>query len=398
MQKQKGAPPTRVLKYKEKEPYRPASALRISTISAVSFLNAKIDFAKLFDRLPLVSKDSAKTGVFSVKYYEKDAVDKSITRRVRHRDDATGETCVTTKVKTYFQNQITIIWTFHSSKGDVRTTNGFMFANGKIKGVGLKCDADIERSFESLRRYLEAQLDLLGDAVAMPDSSLPALSAGVTHTNTIKTGTTATSLTATTAAATAIASLHLEGTRATMYNTDFSTHFQIIREELFRVILEEYGLVYSEFEPDIYPAVKIKFAWNRMQQQQQQLQPGTCHCKARCNGKGNGDGDGHCKVVTICVFGNDAPNQHGGKIIITGANEYDQVTGVYAFINSVLKTHYDAIVYQAPYMALVGSPPTSTSASTAKAKSTKKANPSKVNPSDESDELVAGLSSLQLVA
>lgn len=325
--------PKRVLKYKDKQPYKKASPLRISTISAVSFLNADIDFGVLFERLPLVSKDSADTGVFSMKHYDKNNETKKVVRRIRHSDDQKGETSVSTEVKKYFQNQITIIWTFVSSTGEKRITNGFMFTNGKIKGVGLKCDEDIRRSFTALRDYLQQHYTTLTtNAVRLLNNTGECES----ENN--------------------VSALRLYGTRATMYNTDFSTHFQIIRDELFRIIIEEYELEESEFEPDIYPAVKIKFAWNTDYTQgkhSKQYTPGLCYCQNRCNGKGCGTGDGECKIVTVCVFGNDAPNRHGGKIIITGANSYQQVEDVYRFMNGVLKKHYDSVVYREPYMAVV---------------------------------------------
>ena len=320
----KPVPKKKVLKYKEKKAYCQASDLRISTISAVSFLNADIDFLKLFQRLPLVSKTNPDTGVFSMKHYQKDIETQKIIRSIRHHD--TEETLTQTEVKSYFQNQITIIWTFYSKTGELRTTNGFMFTNGKIKGVGLKSNEDIALSFESLRLYLQKHLVDLGDAVQIIDVPTESLTQ------------------------TEDAQLCLYGTRATMFNTDFSTHFQIIRDELFRIIIEDYGLEESEFEPDIYPAVKIKYAWNTCYKNQDNCTPGVCYCKKRCNGKGCGEGDGQCKVVTICVFGNDAPNRHGGKIIITGANQYQQVLDVYTFINRILKTHYDKVVYLEPYM------------------------------------------------
>ena len=96
----------KILKYKEKPVYREASDLRISTISAVSFLNADVDFTKLFQRLPLVSKTDPNTGVFSMKNYEKDIENKKITRSIRCYDEE--ETLTHTEVKSYFQNQITI--------------------------------------------------------------------------------------------------------------------------------------------------------------------------------------------------------------------------------------------------------------------------------------------------
>ena len=331
----------KVLRYKDKLPYQKASPLRISTISAVSFLNAEINFRKMFERLPLLSKDVESTGVFSMKFYDKDEETKKIVRSIRY-SDANGETTESMEVEKYFQNQITIIWTFMSSKGEKRVTNGFMFTNGKIKGVGLKCDEDIRLSFQALCDYLQTQLDTLGDAMTLLTDEQNATN------ETPVTGMQNSHITPT---------LNLHGTRATMYNTDFSTHFQIIRDELFRVIIEEYALEESEFEPDIYPAVKIKFAWNtdyiHSKHKEEEHTPGVCYCESRCNGKGCGSGDGQCKVVTVCVFGNDAPERHGGKIIITGANQYQQVKDVYAFMNALLEKHYDSIVYREPYMSVV---------------------------------------------
>ena len=87
-----------------------------------------------------------------------------------------------------------------------------MFSNGKVKGVGLKCNEDIYLSFESLRKYLHNQLHLMHNTInVLPPSN-----------DDIRT----------------LITLH--GTRATMYNTDFSSHFQIMREELLRVILDLY--------------------------------------------------------------------------------------------------------------------------------------------------------------
>mgnify|MGYP002005903155 FL=1 len=55
----------------------------------------------------------------------------------------------------------------------------------------------------------------------------------------------------------------------------------------------------------------------------------------------------------MCVFGNDAPKRHDAKIIITGANSYQQVEEVYRYMNGVLREHYEEVFYREPYMGEV---------------------------------------------
>ena len=51
------------------------------------------------------------------------------------------------------------------------------------------------------------------------------------------------------------------------------------------------------------------------------------------------------------LFGNDTTtNNKMGKIIITGANRFQQVQDVYEFMNKLLKTHHERLFYQEPYM------------------------------------------------
>ena len=58
--------------------------------------------------------------------------------------------------------------------------------------------------------------------------------------------------------------------------------------------------------------------------------------------------------MTVCVFGNDAPKRHDAKIIITGANSYQQVEEVYRYMHGVLREHYEEVFYREPYMGEVG--------------------------------------------
>jgi len=365
----------RVVRYMPLTPYPIPGKVRISTISAVSFLNADIDFPLFYERLQLVAKDDDTTGVFTIKQYTKDPETKRIVQAVRTRTVTKGDEETRKEVDKHFQNQITIIWKFRSSSGDIKTTNGFVFTNGKVKGVGLKCNEDIALSFEALRGCIERQLGGLADACTVlcdrgldDEGHVEGISeeiVGVLQQEKQVACEATDAILATTSKVKSPASttphgphtpLWLYGTRATMYNTDYSANFQIVREELFRIVLDECHLEESEFEPDIYPAVKIKFAWNHDYLHTSRAEtciPGVCYCTKRCGGKGTGRGNGECKVVTICVFGNDAPKRHDAKIIITGANSFVQVQEVYSYMNRVLENHYKEVFYREPYLEAV---------------------------------------------
>lgn len=358
------APPS--IQFKERFPYPKPTQVRVSTISAVSFLNADIDFRALYYALPLIPEDAPEhvLGVFCVKYYDKqydeETRKKTITRYIRTRTSA-GETEQVDVVDKYFQNQTTLIWRYRAECGTLKRTNGFVFNNGKVKGVGLKCNEDITNSFYALRDYLISHLPLLrkdalkliatrgiDDNGATTDVSEEIRVVVHKRANAVQPA-----VQSAVPALPPTSDLWLYGTRATMYNTDYSAKFKINREALYHVVLDKYELHESEFEPDIYPAVKIKFAWNYDYLHgttAHECTAGVCYCTKPCRGKGSGHGNGQCKVVTVCVFGNDAPKRHDAKVIITGANEYRQVEEVYAFFNALLQREYETVFYREPYL------------------------------------------------
>lgn len=127
-----------------------------------------------------------------------------------------------------------------------------------------------------------------------------------------------------------------------MINTDFDSKITILRDELYKILKKQCHIACS-FEPDIYPAVKLRYAWNyQYKQLPTTYQEGRCYCTKRCNGKSKHSkhsyGNGNCKIITVCIF-------NSGKIIITGAKQLDQIYDAYAFVNNVLKTHYEQIAY-----------------------------------------------------
>ena len=285
------------------------------------------------------------------------------------------------RVKKFFQNQLTVVWRFRSQRDGMRTTNGFMFQNGKIKAVGLRCDDDLQRSYRSLLRYLQTHRS----SIHLVNGSQ-------------------------------IAQLHMPAQPyPTMYNTDFYLGYQIIREEIVTIMRNTYPWIECHYEPEIYPAVKICVYWNARRLRGGEgggatgdtpplLQDGgkaltcncvvTCNCGAttarkcsawvnrrtrrsrsvrktvalvappaaasaaaapaqskptttctvKCEGKGSGfNGNGDCKVVTICIF-------QSGQVIITGGNNAMQVMWVFCFVNSLMRKHFEQVCYRRPYM------------------------------------------------
>ena len=299
-----------MISFKEIEPYKAPSKIRISTISALAHLKVTINLKKLFETVNLVSE--LEVGILGLKYYDKNLETKTTQRHHRHsiiQHDIT-------EVKAHFQNQLTLLWGFISSDGTFKKGNGFIFNNGKIKTVGLKCDEDIEKSYKALLVCLKKQClgknvftDEMGDEV---------------H------------------------DIRLHEMRPTMYNTDFAIHFNLKRDILFNLIVNKYNLQNSEYEPDIYPAVKIKFSWNSdflKGESSFGKTPGVCYCTQKCKGKGLGCDNGGCKIVTVCAF-------QSGKIIITGGNSLEQVMWMYNYINTLMKDNFNELYFQEPIMTI----------------------------------------------
>jgi len=111
-----------------------------------------------------------------------------------------------------------------------------------------------------------------------------------------------------------------------MINTDFGFPYKIRRKNLHQLLISpKYGNTCS-FQPLTYPGVKLQYFWNSS------INPtfnGLCKCTLPCFGKGSGSGNGNCKKVTIAIF-------DSGKILITGANSFEQINSAYQFICNVI--------------------------------------------------------------
>ena len=118
-----------------------------------------------------------------------------------------------------------------------------------------------------------------------------------------------------------------------LINSDFSVGFKIKRENLYELLVNEYG-IYVTYEPDIYPGVNSKFFWN--EDTVNTKQRGVCSCTKKCDGKGLGKGNGDCKKITVAIF-------QSGNIIITGARTVQQLNDSYDYINNILNIHYSIV-------------------------------------------------------
>ena len=121
--------------------------------------------------------------------------------------------------------------------------------------------------------------------------------------------------------------------KITMINSDFKLNFKLDRKILHEKLIN-FGLL-SNYDPENYPGVKIYYFWNYYNNKKN---IGICKCKKKCNGKkGDGKGDGRCKKVTVAIFSS-------GSIIITGANNEQQIIDVYKQINRFIKHIYKDII------------------------------------------------------
>lgn len=118
-----------------------------------------------------------------------------------------------------------------------------------------------------------------------------------------------------------------------MINSDFSVPYLIRRKDLHHLLISEKCQNSCSFQPGTYPGVKLQYFWNPVIGKKN----GICNCtQDKCFGKGNGNGHGKCKKVTVSVF-------ESGKILITGATNFEQINEAYTYICSVLTNHHSSI-------------------------------------------------------
>lgn len=113
----------------------------------------------------------------------------------------------------------------------------------------------------------------------------------------------------------------LENTHTQMINCYFYSNFNIDRIAILKLVTNKYG-VSAEYEPERYQAVMISYI-SRVSCDQ------TEHKICQCNSKKKCKCICKCRTVTICVF-------RKGTVIITGANNWDQINDAQTFIQKVI--------------------------------------------------------------
>ena len=374
-------------------PYPEPSPLTVSTITYLSYFNTFVNIHALFYQLPLVEEHEI--GIHTLKSYEKlniyqltdlqksivenhinsldekklmklfETIDiKLLTERQKiiyeqHIANFTPEQLLAYNKKTankknklvikwtrtkhqeatpeiittFFQNQITAVWNFRNDFDEIACGHSMIFSNGSIKSVGLKNETQVDLSNEMLLQQLRNALPQIDpETIKRVDYEVtknekkkicpkPKSSATLfTHPD-------------------ELVCLHHN---ICMVNTDFKSNIVISRQDICRIIRRNYGIIVT-YEPEIYPGVKICYSWNEDYLDRSRYEEGKCYCTLRCTGCEDkpATGNGNCKNVTICVF-------LSGNIIITGGKSIRQTTDAYHFINRILKTHYEEIVFVEP--------------------------------------------------
>lgn len=268
-----------------------ANSYRISTITATGSINTEIDLDRFFDYINVLIEDNGvgKTDQHclglvyaefgkkkTTSYYEE--VSKKF--KLKKRKENTSKR---------FDNQLTIIYKFN----DVTIMNIKVFKNGNIQITGIKSIDDGSKMIDVLIDQIKQNKDII-----------------VSNIQDMKT----------------------MNYKVALINSDFKVDFEIKRDKLHSVIVNNYDNKCS-FEPCIYPGVKIQYFWNT----QNKSKDGICKCREDCFiGKGDGVGEGNCKKITIAVF-------QSGCVIITGAQTIEQIDDAYLYICTVFHKHYDTI-------------------------------------------------------
>lgn len=269
---------------------------RISTITATASLNTDINLDVLYQRLNTMCEEETEAaeteGIVYLEFGRKkiETVFKGNSRKnmIKHRTKAPA-----TK---RFDNQVTIVYRFVAG-GVTNMVNSKIFKNGNIQMTGI-------RFIEQGKAKVDTIVQLIKTIYNMGETKVVAN----------------------------IENLDTVNYRIRLINSDFKVGFDIRRDQLHRILVENYNCNCS-FEPCIYPGVKLQYFYNS----ENSCEDGVCKCTEKCQvGKGCGCGESECKKITIAIF-------QSGCVIITGGQNLVQVNEAYSFICRVIKDNYEDI-------------------------------------------------------
>jgi TATA-box binding protein (TBP) (component of TFIID and TFIIIB) len=272
-----------------------ATPLRISTMTVTGDLGAIPDLRRLYDHAGIIPYWWIGEGIIKIEYAGE--------RKGQCMEDILH---VTTKEKKRFFNQSSLVFRLARSSdsrsyketgkaGDLisdcsttrfKETNIKLFKNGGFQMTGINSE---EMARAALTRLIAMYRDI------WPAEADP----------------------------------HIKRFDTCLINSDYALDKAIHRDNLYHILVEEYGL-WSTYDPTRYQGVNAKFFWNKMRPAD--APPGICLCPTPCSGDGSGYAIGDCKKITIAPF-------RTGKIIITGAKFMEQLEDTYQFINGVFAKH-----------------------------------------------------------
>jgi len=264
-------------KYSQPTPYR------ISTITSTGCVGTTIDLDVLYNTLEALCVDDLESsGIVYVEYGKKKS--ETIFKGFSKKYSVNRRKAKPTK---RFDNQVTIVYrTPEKNCLNIKT-----FRNGNLQVTGIK-------SITQGYLIVDTMIDILKDIYNTRDKSV------IENINELK-------------------NINF---KIRLINTDYKVGFTIKRENLHKILKNDYGAV-CNYEPCIYPGVKMQYFYNK----NNDCKDGICKCDQKCHdmkgGEGNGDGD--CKKITIAIF-------QSGCVIITGSQTKDQIDECYEYINSIL--------------------------------------------------------------
>lgn len=265
---------------------------KVSTITATGSINTCINLEKFYDHVEISSTDSEVTSFIYVEFGKK----KSDT----YFRGFNKKTLVSRRKKVEakrFDNQATVLVRFFEESKPFQI-NMKVFKNGNVQLTGLKY---IDQGIKIVD-FLISQIKEMQKVNQIVDN---------------------------------LDAIENKNYRIRLINSDFKIGFEIKREKLFRLLQSQFN-VYVSYEPCIYPGVKIQYFYNDVRHNKH----GICECSIPCCGKGAGTQSGECKKITIAVF-------QSGCVIITGAQNHEQIIESYNFICDIVKNNKQEILKSA---------------------------------------------------
>ena len=304
------------------------SPLRISTMTVTGHLGYMPDLTKLYNVCSFIPYWWVGEGIVKIQYGDK--AKGVCTDDILH---------TSTKAKKRFFNQSSLVFRV-LFEGNYKETNIKLFKNGGFQMTGISSEAMARASLTRLiemnygRGIWARNCDSGSGGEAAENTST------ISHVSDRDSGNTSMRTTLseanceTTPKEPKEPNPYIKKFDVCMMNSDYNIGKSIKRDQLYKILVEKYGL-WSSFEPTIYQGVNTKFFWNKSRPASAPV--GICVCPNPCDGSGSGYGIGHCKKITISPF-------RTGSIIITGAKHTEQLYDAYNFINTVLTTYADTVL------------------------------------------------------